>query len=58
MTKLRLVYTYWRNRARTKHRAGRAVPELERLVKAAAQQYHETMCKQKKAHWMTSSKMM
>jgi hypothetical protein len=51
LTQLRRVYTYWRNRARTEHRAGRTVPELERQAKAAAQQYHETMRKQKKAHW-------
>jgi hypothetical protein len=51
LTQLRRVYTYWRNRTRTEHRAGRMVPELERQAKAAAQQYHETICKQKKAHW-------
>ena len=51
LTQLRRVYTYWRSRARTEHRAGRVMPELERQAKAAAHQYHEAIRKQKKTHW-------
>jgi hypothetical protein len=51
LTQLRRVYTYWRSRARTERRAGRIVPGLERQARAAAQQYHETIHKQKKTRW-------
>ena len=51
LTQLRRVYTYWRSRARSEHRAGREVPELERQARAASRQYHEAIRKQKKTHW-------
>jgi hypothetical protein len=50
LTQLRRVYTYWRSRARSERRVGRAVPVLERQAEAAAQQYYETIRKQKKTH--------
>ena len=51
LTQLRRTYTYWRNRARSRRRVGRAVPELEQRAREAAKEYHGTIRKQKKAHW-------
>ncbi|KAJ5100792.1 hypothetical protein N7456_006844 [Penicillium angulare] len=51
LTQLRLVYTYWRNRARSERRAGRKVPRLEMMAQDAAKQYHDAIRKQKKKHW-------
>jgi hypothetical protein len=51
LTQLCRVYTYWRSRDRSEHRAGRIMPELERQARAASRQHHEAIRKQKKAHW-------
>ncbi|KAJ5288046.1 hypothetical protein N7478_003732 [Penicillium angulare] len=51
LTQLRYVYTYWRNRARSKRRAGRKIPQLETMAQYAAKQYHDAIRKQKKKHW-------
>jgi hypothetical protein len=46
LTKLRQVYTYWRNRARTQRRGGEALPALEQQARAAAKEYHDAIHKQ------------
>ncbi|KAJ5292091.1 hypothetical protein N7478_001342 [Penicillium angulare] len=51
LTQLRYIYTYWRNRARSERRAGRKVPQLEKMAQDAAKQYHDAIRKQKKKHW-------
>ncbi|KAJ5543771.1 hypothetical protein N7494_005050 [Penicillium frequentans] len=51
LTELRYIYTYWRNRARSERRAGRKVPQLEKMAQDAAKQYHDAIRKQKKKHW-------
>jgi hypothetical protein len=51
LTQLRRIYTYWRNQARSRRRAGRIVPGLEKQAREAAKEYHDTIRKQKKAHW-------
>jgi hypothetical protein len=51
LTQLRRIYTHWRNRARTQRRAGLISPELEQQAKNAAEEYHDAIRKQKKAHW-------
>lgn len=51
LTKLRCVYTYWRNRARAQRRGGEALPELERQARAAAKEYHDAIRKQQRLHW-------
>ncbi|EED19011.1 hypothetical protein TSTA_023460 [Talaromyces stipitatus ATCC 10500] len=45
------TYTYWRNQARLRRRAGCTVPELEQQAREVAKEYHDTIQKQKKAHW-------
>jgi hypothetical protein len=50
-TKLRQVYTTWRNRARAQRRGGEALPELERQARAAAKEYHDAIRKQQRLHW-------
>ena len=40
LTKLRQVYTHWKNRARVQRRGGEALPELEQQGRAAAKEYH------------------
>ncbi|KAI7722998.1 hypothetical protein KC353_g1 [Hortaea werneckii] len=51
LTKLRRVYTYWRNRARAQRRAGEALSELEQQARAAAKEYHDAIRKQQRLHW-------
>ncbi|KAI3091337.1 hypothetical protein CBS147333_10307 [Penicillium roqueforti] len=51
LTQLRHIYTYWRNHARSERRAGRKVPQLERMGQSAAKQYHDAIRQQKKKHW-------
>jgi hypothetical protein len=51
LTQLCQIYTYWRNHARSEHRAGRKVPHLETMAASAAKQYHDANRKQKKKHW-------
>jgi hypothetical protein len=51
LTKLRQVYTYWRNRARAQRRGGDALPELERQARAAVKEYHDAIRKQQRLHW-------
>ena len=51
LTKLRQVYTYWRNRARSQRRGGEALPELEQQARAAAKEYHDAIRKQQRLHW-------
>ena len=50
LTKLRRVYTYWRNRARAQRRGGEALPELERQARAAAKEYHNAIRKQQRLY--------
>jgi hypothetical protein len=51
LTKLRRVYTYWRNRARAQRRGGEALPVLEQQARAAAKEYHDAIRKQQRLHW-------
>ena len=51
LTKLRRVYTYWRNRARAQRRAGEALSELEQQARASAKEYHDAIRKQQRLHW-------
>ena len=51
LTQLRRSYTYWRNQARFQRRVGRVIPELEWRARESAKEYHDTIRKQKKAHW-------
>jgi hypothetical protein len=51
LTKLRQVYTYWRNRARAHRRGGDALPELEQQARAAAKEYHDAIRKQQRLQW-------
>jgi hypothetical protein len=46
LTKLRQVYTYWRNRARAQRRGGEALPALEQQARAATKEYHGAIHKQ------------
>lgn len=51
LTKLRKVYTYWRNRARAQRRGGETSLMLEQQARAAAKEYHDAIRKQQRAHW-------
>ncbi|OAQ61299.1 reverse transcriptase [Purpureocillium lilacinum] len=51
LTRLRQIYTFWRNQARARRRAGSPAPELERQAKEAAKEYHDAVRKQKRQHW-------
>lgn len=51
LSRLRRVYTHWRNQARSRRRAGQRSPELERRAKVAAKEYHDAIRKQKSTHW-------
>ncbi|KAI8402270.1 hypothetical protein FOFC_17577 [Fusarium oxysporum] len=51
LTKLRRTYTFWRNLARARRRAGQRIDSLEDRTKEAAKEYQDTIRKQKKAHW-------
>ncbi|KJZ70299.1 hypothetical protein HIM_10306 [Hirsutella minnesotensis 3608] len=51
LTRLRQMYTYWRNQARAQRRAGQSRPDLEQRAKDAAKEYHDNLRKQKKSHW-------
>lgn len=51
LTRLRRVYTFWRNQARAQRRAGASRPDLERRAKETAKEYHDGIRRQKRAHW-------
>ncbi|KAL3708712.1 hypothetical protein TMatcc_006696 [Talaromyces marneffei ATCC 18224] len=51
LTQLRCIYTYWRNQARSRRRAGCIIHELEQQAHKAAKEYHDAIRKQKKIHW-------
>jgi len=51
LTKLRQVYTYWKNRARAQRRGGEALLVLEKQARAAAKEYHDAIRKQQRTHW-------
>ncbi|KAF5719708.1 reverse transcriptase [Fusarium mundagurra] len=51
LTKLRRTYTFWRNLARVRRRAGQRVDSLENRAKEASGEYHDAIRRQKKAHW-------
>jgi hypothetical protein len=51
LTKLRQVYTYWRNKARAQRRGREALLELELQARAAAKEYHDAIRKQQRLHW-------
>jgi hypothetical protein len=51
LTKLRQVYTYWRNGARVQRRGGEALPALEQQARAAVKEYHDAIYKQQRLHW-------
>lgn len=51
LTKLRRVYTYWRNRARAQRRGGEALPTLEQQARAASKEYHDAIHRQQRTHW-------
>jgi endonuclease/exonuclease/phosphatase family metal-dependent hydrolase len=48
LTRLRRVYTFWRNQARAQRRAGQVRPDLERRAKEASKEYQDAIRKQKK----------
>ncbi|KAF5001003.1 hypothetical protein FDECE_11092 [Fusarium decemcellulare] len=54
LTRLRRSYTFWRNLARTRRRAGQRIDKLETRAKGAAKEYHDAIRRQKKAHWEDS----
>jgi hypothetical protein len=51
LTKLRRTYTFWRNLARARRRAGQRIDSLESRAKEAAKEYHDAIRRQKKVHW-------
>jgi hypothetical protein len=51
LTRLRQIYTFWRNQARARRRAGPLAPDLERKASEAAKEYHDAVRKQKRRHW-------
>ncbi|KAJ3454423.1 hypothetical protein MRS44_018317 [Fusarium solani] len=51
LTRLRRAYTFWRNLARSQRRVGHRIDNLENRAKEAAKEYHDTIKRQKKAHW-------
>ncbi|KAI7722984.1 hypothetical protein KC353_g42 [Hortaea werneckii] len=51
LSKLRRVYTYWRNRARAQRRGGEALPMLEQQARAASKEYHDAIHRQQQTHW-------
>jgi hypothetical protein len=51
LTKLRRMYTFWRNLARARRRAGQRIVSLEDRAKETAKEYHDAIRKQKKVHW-------
>ncbi|KAF6514240.1 hypothetical protein HZS61_006496 [Fusarium oxysporum f. sp. conglutinans] len=51
LTRLRRMYTYWRNQARACRRRGREAADLEQKAREAAKEYHDAIRRQKKAHW-------
>ncbi|OAQ58570.1 reverse transcriptase [Purpureocillium lilacinum] len=51
LTRLRQIYTFWRNQARARRRAGSPAQELEKQAKEAAKKYHDAVRKQKRQHW-------
>ncbi|RFN45006.1 reverse transcriptase [Fusarium flagelliforme] len=51
LTRLRRMYTYWRNQARAYRRRGREATDLEQKAREAAKEYHDAIRRQKKAHW-------
>ncbi|KAF5260514.1 hypothetical protein FOXYS1_8829 [Fusarium oxysporum] len=50
LTRLRRMYTYWRNQARVCRRRGREAADLEQKAREAAKEYHDAIRRQKKAH--------
>lgn len=50
LTRLRRVYTFWRNQDRAQRRAGQVRPDLERQAKGASKEYHDAIRKRKKLH--------
>jgi hypothetical protein len=51
LTRLRQVYTFWRNQARAQRRTGQVRFDLERRAKEASKEYHDAIRKEKKLHW-------
>ena len=51
LTRLRQIYTFWRNQARARRRSGPPAPNLERKAKEAAKEYHDAVRKQRRRHW-------
>ncbi|RKK97848.1 hypothetical protein BFJ70_g17589, partial [Fusarium oxysporum] len=51
LTKLRRTYTFWRNLARARRRAGQRIDSLEDRAKETGKEYHDAMKRQKKTHW-------
>lgn len=51
LTRLRQVYTFWRNQARSRRRMGQPASDLERRAKEASKEYHDTVRGQKRQHW-------
>jgi hypothetical protein len=51
LTRLRRIYTYWRNQARACRRRGREAADLEQKAREAAKEYHDAIRRQKKARW-------
>ncbi|RFN41629.1 reverse transcriptase [Fusarium flagelliforme] len=51
LTRLRRTYTFWRNLARARRRAGQRIDRLESRAKEASEEYHDAIRRQKKAHW-------
>ncbi|KAL9561263.1 hypothetical protein ACKAV7_014618 [Fusarium commune] len=51
LTRLRRMYTYWRNQARACRRRGREAADPEQKAREAAKEYHDAIRRQKKAHW-------
>ncbi|OBS17158.1 hypothetical protein FPOA_12311 [Fusarium poae] len=51
LTKLRRTYTFWRNLARARRRAGQRIDSLEDRAKETGKEYHDAIKRQKKTHW-------
>ncbi|RKK10846.1 hypothetical protein BFJ65_g14842 [Fusarium oxysporum f. sp. cepae] len=51
LTKLRRTYTFWRNLARARRRAGQRIDSLEDRAKESGKEYHDAIKRQKKTHW-------
>ncbi|GIZ38771.1 hypothetical protein CKM354_000217300 [Cercospora kikuchii] len=51
LTKLRQIYTRWRNRARSYRRAGTYSEQLEKQTRIASKEYHDAVRQQQRRHW-------